>query len=691
MDSLNKQPNQKIKFGFSIDDSDYKSHQQLIDILPNATFISVDGKIFFMNKAGLKLWKFSSKKDVIGKASCSLFHPSIQEKFSKEGKALLKGDAPSSLLEERIMRTDGIAINVDIFATPFEFGGKKALMVIVHDLSKMKDVEQNLLEKETRYRTITETMQDSIWVLDAQTMKYVYVSPSIYRLLGYTADEMYERPFINFKDPKQLAAIQDLAKVKLVEFMAGKITNEDFFKFQMPYVHKNGEEIQVEMTAHFSRNPISGKIEIHGCTRNITEIVMSRKALIEKGEELRHINDELALINIKLKEAKEKAEESDMLKSAFLANMSHEIRTPLNAIIGFSDLLTCIDHFDSCAHKSDTEMYANIIKARGNDLLNIINDILDVSKIQANQLVIHETESSINALIDEVYCFFSTQKSYIDRKHIVKLYISEKVPSCNSLAMFDFSRLKQIMINLVSNSLKFTDKGIIEIGAYIKDSILSFYVKDTGIGIPKEKQSFIFEPFRQVDNSSLKKMNIGTGLGLSICKGIISKMNGTISVESVENEGSTFTFSLPYKPTYKAPTVEADYPEELFEWPGKNILIVEDDEYCAQYLKEVLNLTKITYHVSTSIHDALSYVNNGNTINLILMDVRLPDGDGNELTRIIKKDHPFLPIIAQTANAMENDMELSLSAGCDGYIAKPINKNNLLKMMNKYLINSDLN
>lgn len=680
MAALSNRANDGDKRLISLIENDFES---LINFLPNAIFIAIEGKVLFMNKIGLELWKFSDEKSVVGKDFIDLFHSDSHEEILNFTRMIFEDHVPSPTFKEKILRIDGSTEEVDLSAIPLRMNQKSAISIIIDDTPKIK---RSLLEKEMRYRTITETMQDSIWVLDAETMKYVYVSPSIFRLLGYTAEEMYEKPFINFKSPKILSSIQDLAKVKAKEFIDGKITNEDFFKFEIPYVHKDGTELSVELTAHFSRNPLTNRVEILGCTRNITEMTIARQSLVDSAEKLRLKNEELRDLNQDLKVAKDRAEESDMLKSAFLANMSHEIRTPLNAIIGFSDLLYSIQHTEQCPFKSMTEQYSDIIKMRGNDLLHIINDILDVSKIQANQLVIHEQENDVNGLIDDVYCFFSTQKSYIDRKNKIKLMISKKLPDSECNAIFDFNRLKQVLINLTSNALKFTENGLIEIGTYIKGDRLYFFVKDTGIGIPKKLQKAIFEPFRQVDNSTTLQTNSGTGLGLSICKGILTKMNGSISVNSIENEGSTFEFYIPYRPVYKAAKNSSpDGVSNDFKWAGKRVFIVEDDEYCAIYLEEILKGTLVDYTIVKTIKEALSFIDTHHDIDLVLLDIRLPDGNGNELAKVIKRDHPSLPIIAQTANAMENDMETSLRYGCDNYIAKPINKKDLLVMMNNYL------
>ncbi|GEM_PF-2941140 len=380
----------------------------------------------------------------------------------------------------------------------------------------------------------------------------------------------------------------------------------------------------------------------------------------------------------RLVEAKNRAEESDRLKSAFLANTSHEIRTPMNAIVGFSKLLQK-NNINTDKKKEYTK---NIIE-KGDQLLQIINDIIDVSKIEANQLNINQLRFSLNGLMEEIYSDFeelSEKNSEIDFK------LHQEVKNNGTFIHLDKIRLKQVISNLLSNAFKYTDKGTIEYGYKLedKDTIL-FYVKDTGIGIDQKKQEYIFDSFRKTDDSS-KRLYGGTGLGLSISKALIELMGGKIWVESDLNEGATFYFTLPYNPAHKIKeekTMETE--PEIFNWEDKTILIVEDDILSYEYLKELLRETNAGIIHAKDGQTAIEKCKDNSDIDLVLMDIQLPGVDGNTATKEIRKFNKDLPILAQTAYALEEEKNKILESGCNDYISKPINEKQLYKKINMLL------
>ena len=377
--------------------------------------------------------------------------------------------------------------------------------------------------------------------------------------------------------------------------------------------------------------------------------------------------------------AKERAEESDKLKSAFLANMSHEIRTPMNAIIGFSELQA-----DPDLALEDRDKYIQIVVQRSYDLLGIINDILDISRMESGQLSIFEKEGDLSEVFNDLFEFFNSKNINLDKKPI-ELRMNIDLPKDNFINT-DFSRLKQIFINLIGNSFKFTAKGFIEFGCSLTNDSkdMLFYVKDSGIGIAQDKQSIIFNRFRQVEDGYLTREYGGVGLGLSISKGLIDLMKGNIWLESELGAGSTFYFTLPYKSTLK-PQASIHILKTQEDWSDKAILIVEDDEYNAEYIYNVLKATNIGLHIVKSGAEASELFESNDNIDLILMDIKLPDISGFELTSILKKIKPNIPIIAQTAYAFSEEKSKILSIGCDEYLAKPLEYAKLNELINKYL------
>ncbi len=383
---------------------------------------------------------------------------------------------------------------------------------------------------------------------------------------------------------------------------------------------------------------------------------------------------------IELTLAKEKAEESDRLKTAFLQNMSHEIRTPMNAIVGFSNLL-----FRNANDKDKLKIFTNIISQRCNDLLDIINDILDISKIESGQLPVHLEETNLNELFAELNSFFSEYQKRIDKQHI-KFSLQALCHQEQYIIITDKVKLKQIFINLISNAFKFTEAGKIEYGCkFDKNNNLLFFVSDTGIGIPLDKQQFVFERFAQLQQNI--KMNVGgTGLGLPIVKALVGLLNSEVSLESEPLKGSTFSFTIPYNPVQPSPhkpLIVENINEGNFI--GKTILIVEDDPYNAEYLKEVLSDLELNILHAGNGEDAVE-ISLSQHVDLILMDIRLPKMDGYEATRQIKQHKPRIKIIAQTAYAAQDEKQKAFGAGCIDYVSKPTKQEVLLSVLNKHLV-----
>ena len=375
-----------------------------------------------------------------------------------------------------------------------------------------------------------------------------------------------------------------------------------------------------------------------------------------------------------LNEAQVKAEESDRLKSAFLANMSHEIRTPMNGIIGFAEMLQ---------KKGNTidrqQYYTKIIVESCHQLLSVVNDILEISKIETGQTVIFEEVVSLNELIIDLHLNYKQQA----QKNGIILQKYNDLNDNDSIVVTDTQKLQQILTNLLNNAFKFTSKGFIKFGYLFKNNMLEFFVEDTGIGIPKELHSKIFERFRQAETDLTRKYG-GTGLGLSICKAFVEKMGGKIWLNSEIDNGSAFYFSIPYKKS----NLNFDNLENTPQ-PHENnkytVLIAEDEEINYLFMSEVLYSMNLNVLHAANGEEAVEMCKTNPQINIVLMDIKMPKMNGYDATKLIKKMKPDLPIIAITAFALSEDRNKALLAGCDNYLPKPVKADKLIASVNDYL------
>ncbi len=412
------------------------------------------------------------------------------------------------------------------------------------------------------------------------------------------------------------------------------------------------------------------------------KIAKAEQLIQEKSEALAIQNEEFKQLNQELYLAKEQAQESERLKSAFLANMSHEIRTPMNGILGFAGLLKEPD----LSGKDHLE-YIGIIEKSGVRMLNIINDIIDISKIESGQMNVVISKTDINEQIKYIFTFF---KPEIEAKGMSCSY-KTGLSSEKAVIKTDREKIFAILTNLVKNAIKFSDKGTIELGYSKKGQFLEFFVKDTGIGIPEDRVEAIFERFIQADINDKRALQ-GAGLGLSITKAYIELLGGNIRVESKLDIGSTFYFTIPYNVENQENIDEGDSLSEMTEEniadvsPGLKILIAEDDEISTKLLILAVRMFGNELLVVRTGSEAVAACQNNDDIDLVLLDIQMPEFDGYEAARRIRQFNKKVFIIAQTAYGLTGDREKAIGAGCNAYFSKPVNIKELQSFIKSNLV-----
>ncbi len=419
--------------------------------------------------------------------------------------------------------------------------------------------------------------------------------------------------------------------------------------------------------------------------KRAAELVIANKELLFQNNEKEKRAAELII-------AKEHAEESDRLKSAFLANMSHEIRTPMNGILGFSELLKT----PNLSGEKQQE-YIRIIENSGKRMLNIINDIVSISKIESGVLEVNISDSNINDQMDYIQDLFMSET---EKKGIL-LFSKNSLLAKDLIIKTDKEKLYAILTNIVKNAIKFTNEGFIEFGCAKKGKFLEFYVKDTGVGIPKEQTMLIFERFR-LGSESLSRNYEGAGLGLSISKAYVELLGGKIWVESAEQNlidgikgGSTFYFTVPFCKEIIEKKVSAAFVIGKFDKKNQTnnlkVLIAEDDETKEKFISIKIKKYSKEVLIARNGLEAVNICRNNPDIDLILMDIKMPEMNGYEAAKQIRVFNKKVIIVAQTAYALMGDKEKSIETGFNDYISKPFKKVTFTELMEKHFKNLDKN
>ena len=516
-----------------------------------------------------------------------------------------------------------------------------------------KKSHDKLRSNEERQRRILESSPDGLVVIDINGA-FLDFNSSFTELVGLSNDKQFKKlNFFEYVSPEDVIKVQNLLNETLSSGYSKNI------EFRM--LRQGGREFFVGASMGLISELDDKEDSFVIVAKNINE---------QKNYE--H--------NLKL--AKIKAEESDRLKTAFLSNMSHEIRTPMNAIIGFAELLSVSNPDEN----EKLEFIAQINHA-ADSLMRLIDDIIDISKIEAGELKINEREFDFEPVLKEIHQLFENSILHHEKSDLIIEVDNNEVNPAIRLKTDEF-RLRQVITNLLNNAIKFTEKGKISFGIKKKySSSIEFYVKDTGVGIDHEKQKIIFDRFRQ-GHENKEHFYGGTGLGLSISRHLVEIMGGEIKVNSTEGAGAEFCFTLPYSDSLQDFKSEDDRSSSVrSNLYGKTLIIAEDDESNFKLLFEILKNTGIKILRAKSGEEVIHLVSEKSDIDMILMDIQMPIMDGYTAARIIKLEHPDIPIIAQTAYAMAGEREISLKEGCDDYISKPIRIEDLMDLLEKYLKN----
>jgi PAS domain S-box-containing protein len=527
--------------------------------------------------------------------------------------------------------------------------------VIFQDNTELRSAINALQESNLKIQNILSSSPDTIIVFDSDFI-IREINNAAEKIFGYSASQLLSASVMTIFAQSDHSDFTE--KVKKMDSNYNTLKNHEF-----DMLRASGDIFPAEISmALIPKSEQAEKLYV-----SVIKDITSRKIFEDN-----------------LNEARQKAEDADKLKSAFLANMSHEIRTPMNAIVGFANMLTNKD-----ISEKDREEYSGYIASNSSILLTLIDDIIDISKIEAGQLKIKQKTTSVAAILDEVLPSAKEHLRMYDKSNI------ELITECSNSVRetpvkIDKTRVIQVLTNLLTNAVKFTEEGHIRCNCNIikiyDKKFIRFQVSDTGIGIRSENLDKIFNQFYRIEHNDVSEYR-GTGLGLALSKKLLTLMGGKIEVESEAGKGSTFTFYIPYRPAPDALSENSlsNTPRKKNNWKGKKIIIAEDDFTNYKFLESLFMPTGATLIHAHNGREAIDFFQSEPDTDIILMDIRMPDVDGYEATLKIKSMKPEIPIIAVTAFAMEAEKKEIMDFQFDDYVSKPINNELLFSKMNQLM------
>jgi PAS domain S-box-containing protein len=613
-------------------------YKELIELAVDGILIgSSDGTIIGANSFMLKLTG-RPLNHLLGINIVELFIPDDLKNVPLRFDLLQRGETVINV--RNLINPDGKTVPVEMHTKMMPDGTYQA---IFHDITDRKESERALRESEEWFRNLFEQSSDGIFYL-SENGKIETVNKAFAELHGYTIEEILEMNISDLDCPETKVLFPD----RISRLMAG----EDL-KFEVAHFHKDGHRIPLEVTA--GRVTVGSKKYIMASHRDITERLKAEEAM---------------------KIAMEKAEASDRLKTSFLNNISHEVRTPLNGILGFAEI---ISHSDLTVEERGEAF--SMVHESSNRLLETITNYMDISLLVSGEMTVNKKEFPPARLLMEIYDKYNSACN--PREIELLLKIPEN--SGNHYIYSDPELLNKILNQLLGNAVKFTEKGQIQYGYKIINDEAEFFIIDTGIGIGIDSVNTIFDHFVKEDQIKTRPTE-GSGLGLSISRGLVGLLGGKIWVEATKGSGSSFFFTIqglinPDRNIHEAEGRSDNKTEKL-----SSILVAEDDEANFLYLRTLLlqNTNAEVIHAANG-REAIEKFSSIPGIELVLMDIKMPDINGFEATQKIKAMNPGVPVIAITAYAMLGDERRILEAGCDGYLSKPISKKSLLDKMSEYI------
>ncbi|MDR3575774.1 MAG: PAS domain S-box protein [Anaerolineaceae bacterium] len=628
----------------------------LIDNIPDSIYMmDLEGRKTLVNSTELRFLGAKSEAEVLGKNDFDLYPKELAEKFFADNLAVMQAGKPLINREEYIFdeKEQKRWLLTSKYPLRDRNGQVIGLVGIGRDITERKLAEENLRKSERQSRSLFEQAAVGVAMTDAFTGEFIKINHRFCEMLGYTEEEMKGVAFktITFSDDVQIS----MEKMKLL--LSGAIRK---FSMEKRYIRKDGNVVWVNLSAASLWEPGEDPTSFVTIVQDINEQKLAEKELLE-------VNSQLQESTTRANELAVQAEMANVAKSEFLANMSHEIRTPLNAIIGMTGLLLDTDL------KPQQKDFAETVRSSGEVLLSLINDILDFSKIEARKMELENQSFHLGSCIEEALDLVSPKAS--EKKLELAYIVEDKLPP---KFYGDVTRLRQILVNLLNNAVKFTEHGevVISTAGQLREKdhyLLHFSVKDSGLGIPPDRQNRLFQSFSQVDTSTTRHYG-GTGLGLAISKQLCELMGGAMWVEStgIPGEGSTFHFTILVRADMQPDLDSKDLAREIVEMAGKKILIVDDNKTNRQILTHQLERFALLPTAAPSGSEALELIHQGNLFDIAILDLQMPEMDGLTLAKEIRKELPGneIPMILLSSLGYQDSGTENVKFSA--YLTKPV-------------------